>query len=186
MQTLAPAWLPRVTYPIAGAAILALLTLHTLKWHVVRVDYVSATLLGLLIVLPVAQYIKRLRFGGSKLGSAVAKSCGFGSRPLSIVRRDPALGLAKLRLELEREIRRRYELVTDPNVRRRPPSIGQMMQVLQQSELLAPDVAAVLRDVLPLANRAVHGEYVRSDDAEEIARIGVRALEALKAETFPL
>jgi hypothetical protein len=56
-----------------------------------------------------------------------------------------------------------------------------MLRQAAQERLIPPEVSYPLMEVVSLANRAIHGEFVRAEDAEEIARVGVRGLEALRA-----
>ena len=51
---------------------------------------------------------------------------------------------------------------------------------LYDQGVISPEVFAPLDDCLAIANRVVHGEYVTNEVAEDIARIGVRVLEALR------
>ena len=95
-----------------------------------------------------------------------------------LIRRDPPLGLAKLRIDLEREIKKlhaRYEPTG-----RRPQALGSMIRDLQSRDVLPPEIAAPLAEVNALANRAVHGEYVPRDVAADIAEVGLRVLSALQ------
>jgi hypothetical protein len=55
-----------------------------------------------------------------------------------------------------------------------------MLRELQEKQNVPPEIARTLMEAAMLANRAIHGEFVRQEDAEEIAAVGVRALEALK------
>ena|GEM_PF-4056624 len=55
-----------------------------------------------------------------------------------------------------------------------------MTRELMQNDALPQEIAAPLQDILGLANRAVHGEYVQREAAEEIAEVGVRVLKALE------
>jgi len=50
---------------------------------------------------------------------------------------------------------------------------------LMRSELLSPDIAHPLREVVSICNRAVHGEDIRSKDAESIIDTGSYLLEML-------
>jgi len=55
-----------------------------------------------------------------------------------------------------------------------------MTRELVREQALPREIAAPLQDVVGLANRAVHGEYVQREAAEEIAEVGVRVLAALQ------
>jgi hypothetical protein len=55
-----------------------------------------------------------------------------------------------------------------------------MAGALQLHGILPDEIAGALDDILPLANRAIHGDHVRQEDAEELAELGVRVLEGLR------
>ena len=58
----------------------------------------------------------------------------------------------------------------------------QMIRELEEINSISSETGNLLRKVLSVANRAIHGEYVRSADAVGIAEVGVGILEGLKAE----
>ena len=101
---------------------------HTFGWSLVTVDTTTITLLALLLVIPVSQYIKRIRFGDfeaeidpQEVASIKAKTeAAIDTSPdeetirkvtsvadeiFDLVEQDPQLGLTKLRIELERALR---------------------------------------------------------------------------------
>ena len=55
-----------------------------------------------------------------------------------------------------------------------------MIQVASQHELLPNRTAHSLREVTGLANRAVHGEHIRSEDALAVAELGVELIDVLR------
>jgi hypothetical protein len=186
---------------LVGVVAMGLLLAHTFGWDGVRVDTTSLGLLAVLVLLPLAPRIRKLSAAGveaeigprdatqlqasaSQLPAAEPASPAYPPTAptiLELVERDPPLGLARLRMDLEQEVRRLYDSKIGDETGRRPLSLGMMTRRLTQNEILPPEVAAPLDDVLPLANRAVHGEFVPTDVAEEIARIGIRVLEALRS-----
>ena len=54
-----------------------------------------------------------------------------------------------------------------------------MVRELSKEDALPAEVVAPLMDVTSLANRAIHGEYVPTDVAEDIGQVGVRVLSTL-------
>lgn len=92
---------------------------------------------------------------------------------------DPALALAKLRIDLERELRRlayEHKLGIDP----RRASVGQLIESLLQEELLPPQAFAALKDILPPMNEAVHGGQVEQSVANSVVAIGADVLALLR------
>jgi hypothetical protein len=97
-----------------------------------------------------------------------------------LIERDPVLGLAKLRIELEQEVSAIYAMPY-PLGPRRPSSLGLMIRRLRDDDALPPEIVNLLADVNGLANRAIHGDFVPQDVAEEIAHVGLRVLAALRS-----
>lgn len=197
-----PRWLPPLIYAFVAVAAAGLLIAHTF-WEAEcpTVDTTSLGLLGLLLIVPLAPYITKLRAGEleAQIGLADTQRLRLqaGELPraprgekaaeqprddlgvIELTKRDPPLGLAKLRMDLERETRRVYEQRV-PGSAKRGLSLGMMTRELVREEALPREIAAPLQDVVELANRAVHGEYVQREAAEEIAEVGVRVLDALQ------
>lgn len=196
-----PRWLPPVIYVFVGVAAAALLVAHTFSGKErPTIDTTSLGLLALLLIVPLAPYITRLRAAGVEAeigraelrelrllatdlpGAPATEAADRSSEDLDVselTRRDPQLGLAKLRMDIESEVRRIYGRRV-PNPARRGLSLGPMVRELVQHDALPPEIAAPLQDVSALANRAIHGEYVAQESAEEITLIGIRVLEALR------
>lgn len=196
-----PKWLLKIAHPLAFAVVLTLLAIHTFEWHRADVDYVSVALVGLLVIIPIAQYVKRIKVGRveaeidtREVRNIEAEAAGVLPRAsirklqrdvesldiLSLSESEPPLGLAKLRIELEKEIQKRYEVAALGRGRR--TSMTQMIRELEEINSISSETGNLLRKVLSVANRAIHGEYVRSADAVGIAEVGVGILEGLKAE----
>lgn len=202
-----PSWLPPLLYVFVAIATVALLIAHTfLESECPRVDTTSLGLLGLLLIVPLAPYITKLRAGEleAQIGLVDAQKLRLqaGELPsapeavraaeqpndelgvIELTERDPPLGLAKLRMDLERETRRIYQQRVHRPAKR-GLSLGLMVRELVREDALPREIAAPLQDVLGLANRAVHGEYVQREAAEEIAEVGSRVLEALESLEEP-
>ncbi|HEX3173558.1 MAG TPA: hypothetical protein VHQ43_04975 [Solirubrobacterales bacterium] len=191
-----PKWIPSLAYTFVFGAAVVLLVLHTLSIGSVEVDTTTIGLLALVLLIPIAPHIRRLSAGGvtAEIGVSEARklqaeaaelpsrddsqSSGEASSIRQRIDRDPPMGLAQLRIELEKELRRLYSAhLTEP----RPPnlSLGVMARDLQEHGVLPVEVADPLANVVALANRAVHGEYVPSEVASEIGQVGLRVLSAL-------
>jgi hypothetical protein len=188
-----------VIYLLVPCATVTLLVLHTLKHVAVTVDGASVGLLALLLIVPLAPYIRRLNAGGLEaeidasdaleLQSAAAElpsspptdeqSTSDAPPIQDLIARDPPLGLAKLRIDLEREVRRLGMQAGQAQSSNK--SLGMLLRELRENETITPEIATLLADVIALANRAVHGEYVRPDVAVTIGNVGLRVLEALRS-----
>lgn len=97
---------------------------------------------------------------------------------LDLVREDPRLGLASLRMEIESAILSIY--LTHKSEGPAPGGIRALGRELARKDIVPLDTIALVLDVLPLANQAIHGAQVRPIDAVEVAMIGVRALAQLR------
>lgn len=196
-----PLWLPPLIYVFVGFSAAALLVAHTFSGSEhPTIDTTSLGLLALLLLVPLAPYITKLRAAGieAEIGRAELRELRLRATDLpsapeapdsrepteeldviELTARDPQLGLAKLRMDIESEVRRIYGQRV-PNPARRGLSLGPMTRELVANDALPPEIAAPLQDVATLANRAIHGEYVAQEAADEITLVGVRVLEALR------
>ena len=186
-----------------GAVMLAaafFLTVHVLKWERVRIDGVSLALLAFLLVVPLAELVRKVKLGEfeaeigrDEVAKAQAKAAvelpPSSPAPASsleeevfqqLLRDDPRLALAKVRIELEEALRRLYAQTTDPEPDWRRLSLGRMVDGLAKREAISPQIAGALRDVIGLANRAVHGEHVEPSTAQELVTLGLRLVAELQ------
>ena len=83
------------------------------------------------------------------------------------------MAMAKIRIELEETLKRLYSFTNDSETDMRRTSPGRLVDVLVQRHALSGPIASSVRDVIGLANRAVHGERVDPNSAEELAILGV-------------
>lgn len=188
-----------VSWIIAVVAFGILLS-HLLKWDRLQVDWITISLLGFLLAVPFLELIRKIRIGEFEAEIAPREVAEVKAKTsielppapkeespefekyssiVDLTRQDPQLGLAKLRIELEQTLKAFYEMSIGKETLRRPLSLRRMVDDLSAKDVIPPEIAATIRDVIPLANRAVHGEYVRTQDAEELALIGVRLLNEL-------
>lgn len=156
-----------------------LLVSHILKWDAIQVDSTTLALVGLLLLIPLADLIRKIKLGEfeAEIGrDEVAKAQAKAATELppsterqldvsekevrELLRSDPRLAMAKIRIELEEALKRLYIATTqsEPDLRR--TSLGRLVDALVQRQVLREPVASSVRDVIALANRAVHGERV--------------------------
>jgi hypothetical protein len=183
----------RFTQAVVMLGALFLLCAHVVKWERIRVDGVALALLGLLLVIPLAELIRKIKLGEfeAEIGKdEVAKAQAKAAAELppapevpsttseeqiqQLLRQDPRLALAKVRIDLEEALRRLYARTTESEPDWRRLSLGRMVDGLARREVLSQQMAGALRDVIALANRAVHGEHVEASAAEDLAGLGVR------------
>lgn len=193
----------RTTQVIVMIAAAALLVAHAAKWESVRVDAVTLALLGFLLVVPLAELIRKVKIGDfepeigrDEVARVQAKAAleltptGDGDVPISadrirgLLQEDPRLALAKVRIELEEGLKRLYDSTGKSEPQSRRLSLGRLVDHLVRTEVLPPHVAGALRDVIALANRAVHGEPVEPRAAEDLALLGIRLIREVQHLTF--
>lgn len=189
--------LPRAVPWVVAALALALLVAHALKWDRVQVDGVTLGLLGALLVASSWDRIRKLKLGDfeaeiaaeevarvraevtAQVGAPEERKDEDGSRHLlATLRTDPTLGLAAIRIELERALRSLHRLVAKPS--RRSFGAATLTNELAKAGVLSPPLASTLSEVLSIANRAVHGERIRSDVAQDLGRVGIQLIEELR------
>ena len=188
--------------------VILLLGAHVMKWDVVRVDGVALTLLGLLLVIPLADLIRKVKLGEfeAEIGrDEIAKTQAKATvdlpispeeedqvsekRVRALLRDDPRLALAKVRIELEDALKRLYTNISESEPDWKRLSLSRLVNELVRREILNSYRADALRDVIALANRAVHGERVEPAAAEDLALLGIRLtreLEQLNRDRFLL
>lgn len=178
---------------------LFLLGAHVFKWEKVQVDWLALSLLGILLLTPHLDFIRRISLGEfeaeidprevERVGTEVAMELAhLPRRPrddasmqlLLLARENPRLGLVLLRAELEcvlRKLHRRHI----PGEGHRPLTLRHLVDVLERENAVSPHIAKAVREILPLANRAVHGETIRLQDAWYLVWLGDRVLDELQA-----
>jgi len=186
---------------LVGLLAFGLLVAHTFNWKQIHVDAVTIFLLAVIGLAPLIEFVRKIKIGESEAEIASREVADASAKVqkvspeknkeqsakeeeypeiLDIVRNDPPLGLAKLRMELERFLKILYAHSFPDKKQIRFIGLGKMIRELSRSEYIPANIVAGLEDVISLANRAVHGEYIRHKDAEELATIGVRLLDDLR------
>lgn len=92
---------------------------------------------------------------------------------------DRALALAKLRIDLERELRR-IAFVNELRVDYDRLGIGRLVDLLAGRDLLPAGIKGAFDNILPACNQAVHGADVESDVARSVLAVGSDLLSYLR------
>jgi hypothetical protein len=96
----------------------------------------------------------------------------------TLIIEDPALALAKLRIDLERELRRiafKREVMIDP----RRVTIRHLVDTLADRKILEKEVATAIRDVIPACNLAIHGGQITREIAISVLNMREIAISVL-------
>ena len=180
---------------IGITAIAGLIIIIHLIWPSLAIDAITLTLIIVAIIPWLAPLFKSLEFpGGWKvefkdLAKAKEKADEAGllapsadvnaslEYPFQIVAEDDAnLALAGLRIEVERRLR---ELAQSAGISIQRASVGRLMRLLFEKEILTKQEYSVLSDMIGLLNAAVHGAEVDSKAADWAMEVGPRLLKAL-------
>ena len=95
-----------------------------------------------------------------------------------LVGSDNSLALAKLRMELERELRHiAYNHQTD--ISSRPLGVTGMAEELVSRKILPATWLGALKEITHVCNQAVHGTEVPDEIAASVVRVGGQLLEQL-------
>ena len=92
---------------------------------------------------------------------------------------DDELALAKLRMDIEREVRL---LAFNANIdlSNRLVSVNKLAAELHSKNILSPGLVSVIKDVVTACNQAIHGQPVSAEDATKIVRVGGQLLGELR------
>ncbi|MEW6067429.1 MAG: DUF4145 domain-containing protein [Nitrospirota bacterium] len=183
----------RVTQVLVMLVTAFLFGAHVLKWDALQVDTVTLALLSFLVVIPLAELVRKIKLGefeaeigreeiakvqakaATELPPSSADAISVSEERIrSLLAEDPRLALAKVRIELEESLKRLYAANAQSEPEWRRLSLGRLVDNLIRREVLSSSLASALREVITLANRAVHGEHVESHNAEQLAVLGIR------------
>jgi hypothetical protein len=91
---------------------------------------------------------------------------------------DSTLALAKLRIDLERQLRQ-LAMLTGIDLSSGPKGITHLILQLEQREALPPTVGQAIREVSRVANNAVHGRDVSQKAAVSVVALGTDIMRVL-------
>jgi hypothetical protein len=184
-------------------AIFALLVLHTFFDHL-HIDNTTVFLLLLIILIPYLPWITRIKFGdfeaeigrkeieqiGDKLDASQQQPTPNSTmgEELENIReqgqQDPQVALLKVRVAIEKRLRALLSVYLPGKEDTKFYSAGPMVWELRQADVLDEQLAGALEDVISVANRAVHGENITTQNAESIIDISLRAIRSLDTLLF--
>ncbi|WP_156652627.1 hypothetical protein [Methylobacterium sp. Leaf86] len=105
----------------------------------------------------------------------------FGETPYDLlISQDPVLALAKLRIDLEREVRRAAS-ENGMNLDSQKISLRTLIGVLSSKKVIDTRIVTALEDIIKVCNSAIHGAGVTAEIASNITDIGTDLLRILKA-----
>ncbi len=99
--------------------------------------------------------------------------------PGQLVAIDNSLALAKLRMDIEKELRRiAYENKID--IRTRPLGVIGLANELITAQILPTSSLEALKEIISACNQAIHGADVSDETAASVVRVGSQLLERLR------
>ena len=180
-----------------------MLVCHGLGVKRIVVDNTSLILLAIVLVSPFVAAIKKVKIGEfeaeiqpeevSRVTREAERSIPVQAQDdarhverkaittiKNLLDADPIVALAKLRIELERRLRR-LKQSTDPGTRniKRPIPPERMIRELVAQGIFTEKFGDPLRGVIAICNRAIHGEDIRDVDARKIINAGFEFIEVL-------
>ena len=123
------------------------------------------------------QEVRRLEYEAQKAGLLKKDEQQiFDPTYLSLIKEDPSLALAGLRIEIERKLR----AIAGKDSQSGPfQSLSRIVKDMESAELLTPIQRSTLMDILSTLNSAAHGRNIRPADAYEVMGLGQRLLSSL-------
>ncbi len=178
--------------------IIVLIVLHGLSDNFFRIDNTTVLLLIVIILIPYIPLIKKIKFGEfeaeithdeiRKIEKKVEKIPEKKQKKLSsekpdilkdLVESDPALALAKARIEIEKRVRFLGQIYLKQK-KSNKVGLTELAVDLFEKDVIDESLQNLLIDIIKVANRAIHGEFVSKDDAIRLVDIANRAIEELE------
>lgn len=182
---------------------LIMLICHTLGIRRIVVDNTTLILLVLVLVSPFVAAVKKIKIGEfeaeiqpsevMRVAQQAEKSLPIqatdallppetskaASAVRSLAETDLVVALAKLRIELETNLRRPERHLNLVSATQKT-ALTHVIRELVSHGVFGAEFGASLRDVISICNRAIHGEEIRDVDARQIINTGTELLEVLE------
>lgn len=184
----------RLQYGVTLCALL--IALAHIVWPSLTIDAITVTLIFIALVPWLAPLFKSLELPGGwkiefqdlerartkadKAGLLTAAHRNESERQYSfqlVAQEDPKLALAGLRIEIEKRLN---EIAESNGINTGKASVGRLLRILGERELLSQEQRSVLSDMVGLLNAAVHGGEIDNRAAEWALDVGPRLVSALE------
>jgi hypothetical protein len=176
---------------------LSILLLYLFNVSFLVIDNTTILLMLLVLVTPFASHIKKIKWGDfeaellqkdienledqakeieevTPAEETGAKLDSLAEELYSLAGKDRVLAFAKLRIEIERRLKR---LSSKQN---NLYGVGRMARVLRKTGKLDGKLHSLILDITPILNRVIHGEDVPTEAAvDSVLDIGLRVISAL-------
>lgn len=179
---------------------LVLLIIHSFGIKELKVDSTSILLLALILTSPFISVIKKIKYGDfeaeidskeiKNIKSSIESNTTLNKNEVEdypeifktvdeikeLANKDKVLALAKLRIELESNLKL---LAERDDVNMNNVSLGSLVKKMSNSEIISSQTGKSLLDVISVCNRAIHGEDISQENATTIVYLGIDLLEDL-------
>ena len=173
-----------------------LIALAHIIWPSLTIDAITVTLIFIALVPWLAPLFKSLELPGGwkiefqdlerartkadKAGLLTSAPRNESEKQYSfqlVAQEDPKLALAGLRIEIEKRLN---EIAESNGINAGKASVGRLLRILGEKELLSQEQRSVLSDMVGLLNAAVHGGEIDNRAAEWALDVGPRLVSALE------
>lgn len=175
-----------------------LLIAHSFNVDYLRVDSTSIILLVIALSSPFIASVKKIKYGDFEaeidskeiekikaeiesnpdlknddkyIGSTIDATT---ESIRDLAKSDPIIALAKIRIELEKTLKKLIEMAAIENDR---ATLGNTVKALARHEMISSQTANSLLRVISICNRAIHGEAISDADTSTIVELGIRLLD---------
>lgn len=179
---------------------LLILFLYLFKVPFVRIDNTAILLMILVLITPFASHIKKIKWGDfeaeislsqdiEKLGQQVKETVKVEKEPeistktnalskelYELASKDVILALAKVRIEIERRLKKLFVYGKEMNV----SGLRTMTQTLTATGVIDNKLRNIILDLASILNRATHGEELPTEaKIDNILEIGISIIDEL-------
>lgn len=197
-------WVPKIIFCL----VFVLFLLHLFYINILAIDNTTIFLIGLLLLIPFSGSLKKIKFGEfeaeiepnevKKIEAEIQNIPKTVQLPRHEVNKtienitvvldnDHILSLARLRIELEKIL---FKILSteDQNKphKQNITGVSSILRHLENTNLIQKQYIPLIKDVIAICNRAIHGEEVSKSTAERIVNIGVDLLERLYKDYYDL
>lgn len=182
---------------------LILLIIHLFGWSNFQIDYTTILLLVILLISPFINQMKKIKFGEfeaeiepievKKIKNKIdeereerevevgklSEEKIYAENLVDLYEIDSVLALAKLRMELESRLKQLHSKTISKKKTKRYFGLNRIIKDLAKAEVLPQELSELLKKVIHICNRAVHGENFRIEDGRIIVESGLYLLSEL-------
>lgn len=180
--------------------LLVLILVHGFLNNYFIIDNVTIFLIMILVLLPYVSYISKIKFGDfeaeithddiKSIEEKVEKIPHTdkvlrnkkGDNLDQLIEDDPTLAMAKLRIEIEKRVKFLSGVYLQES--QKQFSLNKLLFGLSKNNIINQNLISLIKEVLFVANRAIHGESIEKKEAVRLIEYGRRIIEELDNVTI--